>query len=81
MSTTYRVIIHCDENDSSQCHGLLEISDKNVRFLSSTHSAVEGRGWLRGYAADDTYDVCPACRPKVEARLPNPAPERGLTDG
>jgi hypothetical protein len=70
MSTQYRLVVHCDETRSPECHGLLEFSTRYRNRLAGPPE-IEAQGWLRGYRPDQTYDVCPACRPFVDR-------ERGL---
>jgi hypothetical protein len=65
MSSTWRLIIRCDENATDQCAGLLELPG------DAPYDAPAKLGWLRGFRQTglNTYDACPACRPAVEARL------------
>lgn len=67
MTTTYRVVVHCDGRRGPDCHGLVEFRDGSQRVLEGVTAAVRDRGWLRGYWDGGTFDVCPACRPLVEA--------------
>jgi hypothetical protein len=62
MSTTYRILVHCDEQRSGACHGLLEVSREQLFGEERVLPVTQERGWLRGYGASQTYDVCPACR-------------------
>jgi hypothetical protein len=70
MSQQYRLIVHCDENASSACVGFAEYAalDRIGLARQSDRFGSEA-GWLRGYGAKNTYDVCPACRPTVEKRV------------
>jgi len=71
MSTAYRVTIHCDEVADHGCAGLTEARAPEWRDLTEGHvmALLDARGWLRGYRAKGTYDVCPNCRKIVEQRL------------
>lgn len=68
MSTTYRVVVHCDAVRSPACHGLVEWRDSTLRIVDRVPLDAERAGWVREYRGDlRTHDVCPACRPAVEA--------------
>lgn len=69
MSTQYRVVVHCDEKAVPDCHGLTEVSARAPLGDERANPVLEARGWLRGYRADGTYDVCPACRPLIEKEV------------
>jgi len=70
MSQQYRMVVHCDENLTSDCVGLVEYTSPDRMGLArASDTFTRESGWLRGYRAVNTYDVCPSCRPKVEARL------------
>lgn len=70
MATTCRMLITCDENLTDQCAGLKEYTGPD-RFsmaqAADTHR--KESGWLWGYRNGQSYDVCPSCRPAVEARI------------
>ena len=66
MSTTYRVVVTCDEQKSDRCLGLLELSGDRPEVCDRVVLVPERAGWLRGYGGAQTYDVCPACRAVVE---------------
>jgi hypothetical protein len=80
MATIYRIIVSCDEKAVPDCHGFFEVSGAHLFGDERVLPKATERGWLRGYGATHSYDVCPACRKLVEERLPAPAPEKGLTD-
>jgi hypothetical protein len=65
MTTTYRALIHCNEQKSPQCAGLREVAGDRLRDLDEARTMAGARGWLRAYGPAQTYDVCPACRPYV----------------
>jgi len=69
VTTTYRAVIHCDEQRSPSCLGLLELSGDTIRIVDRAAFAPLERGWLRGYGPDATYDVCPACQTPVTERV------------
>lgn len=62
MSTVYRVVVTCDEQKSDRCLGLLEVTAGRLFGDERVLPAAEEHGWLRGYGAEQTDDVCPACR-------------------
>ena len=67
MSTTYRAIIRCDEKRGHDCLGVVQYDAPDPQALSRRWFQHERRtGWLRGDTVDQTYDVCPVCRPAVE---------------
>jgi hypothetical protein len=68
VATRYTVTIHCDERRGHACHGLLQLSGAGLRDVDEARAlaATGSKGWLRGYRVEQTYDVCPACRPLVE---------------
>ena len=68
MSTQYKVVVHCDEVASHRCYGFVEFSTPTLDRLA-THTEIAEKGWLRGYSGEQTYDVCPACRPGVERQM------------
>lgn len=69
MSTLYRMVVHCDESATAQCAGFVEYSAPDrIRLARAADAHGADSGWLRGFRSGATYDVCPACRPKVEAR-------------
>lgn len=75
MSTVYRIIVSCDEKATPDCHGFFEVSHRHLFGDERVLPAAEAKGWGRGYGVDASYDVCPACRKLVEARLPEAAPK------
>ena len=90
LSQQYRLLIHCDETATDQCVGFTEYaSTDRIGLARQSDRFGSEAGWLRGYGAKNTYDVCPACRPTVERRqaqgapapAPVPAEVAGRTDG
>lgn len=70
MASTYRLVVHCDENATDRCLGLVEYAAPDRLGLAEQGDAhVSQSGWLRGYRVKNTYDVCPACRPAVEQAM------------
>lgn len=69
MSTSYRVVIHCDEARSTRCLGLLELAGTTLGITDRAATVPLAQGWLRGYGPVDTYDVCPACQTPVTAQV------------
>lgn len=69
MTTTYRVLIQCDELSSAWCCGMLELSGPTSRVTSEAAFFPLEQGWLRGYGVDQTWDVCPACQTPVLQRV------------
>ena len=70
MTTTYRMVVHCDENLTGECLGLAEYAGRDRLDLarkSDDHTSQSG--WLRGYSKDGSYDACPVCRKQVEKRM------------
>jgi hypothetical protein len=65
MSTQFRLVVHCDARKTKRCEGFIQFSTPFLHRMAG-HTEVEGRGWLRGYKVDNTYDVCPACRKLLE---------------
>ena len=67
MSTSYRMVVHCDETRGGDCSGFVEYaSPDRLHLWRLADGHPHESGWLRGYRAGSTYDVCPACRPAVE---------------
>ena len=67
MSTSYRMVVHCDETRGGDCLGFVEYASPDrlhLGRLADGHPHTSG--WLRGYRSGATYDVCPSCRPAVE---------------
>lgn len=71
MTSVYRLVVTCDENLSDKCVGLVEYSGRDRHALRhrTQIEANDKRSWVQGFNAQGTYDICPACRPAVEARL------------
>jgi hypothetical protein len=70
VTTTYRVLVQCDEMNSAWCAGMLELSGPTSRVTSEAAFFPLEQGWLRGYGVDQlTYDVCPACQTEVTQRV------------
>lgn len=66
MTQQYRLIIHCDENRTNACKGFTEYaSPDRLDITRKTDEHLKQSGWLRGYTAKGTYDVCPPCREKL----------------
>ena len=66
MTTTYRVLITCDELSSAWCCGMLELSGPTSRVTSEAAFFPLEQGWKRAYGEDQaTYDICPACQSPV----------------
>jgi hypothetical protein len=75
VSQQFRLIVHCDEAATSQCAGFAEYaSTDRIGLARQSDRFGSEAGWLRGYGAKNTYDVCPACRPTVERRQAQGAP-------
>lgn len=70
MSQTYRLVVHCDENLTGKCAGLVEYTSPDRLGLARKSDEHLQSGWLRGYRADGTYDVCPTCRVKIDGKTP-----------
>ena len=68
MTTTYRVLITCDELRSAWCAGMLELSGHSLRVADDAAFFPLEQGWSRGYSVDQTWDVCPACQTEVTKR-------------
>lgn len=75
MTQTYRLIVHCDENRTGTCHGLVEYgAPDRLRLAEQADEHTANSAWLRGYRAGGTWDVCPACRKLVEAEMAQARP-------
>jgi uncharacterized protein with PIN domain len=60
VTTTYRVIVHCNDTLTGECHGMVEFTTPELQRLAQ-HADIVAKGWLRAYAATQTYDTCPEC--------------------
>lgn len=83
MTTTYRLLVHCDENLTTRCYGLLSIEwgpDAGVAGFDLAQQQAGERGWLRAWreagvgGTGSTYDVCPTCLVKIKEKTP-PEPQ------
>jgi hypothetical protein len=67
MSTAYRLVVHCDATRGGACLGVVSYdATSRLALAEASDRHQTASGWLRGYRAGATYDVCPACRPLVE---------------
>lgn len=87
MTSVYRLVVHCDEQASNQCQGLVEYeATDRLGLASQSDYHLVTSGWLTGFSRDGRYDVCPRCRPTVEARVkagenPQPGANKETSDG
>jgi hypothetical protein len=70
VSQAYRLVVHCDENLTEQCAGLAEYASPDRLGLARKADEHLQSGWLRGYRDGSSYDVCPACRVKIDGKTP-----------
>lgn len=81
MTSVYRLIVTCDETRGPGCLGLIEYASPDRLDLARQSDRHAQSGWLRGYRAKDTYDVCPQCRTLVEAEMHPELRKEIQTDG
>lgn len=78
MTTRYAVKVTCDEQRSNNCHGLLLFEGGRSLLTENVQRRLEARGWWRGYTAERSHDVCPACQEHTTGeRAAEPTPARG----